>query len=371
MIIVKPAAASVTLDGAAVPPASFVAIGTTGYSRARVLVPAGVHRVTATSGVGVYCIGYAAFASYGYYAGARSADINSPITCDVGGPYSVGCAGGAVTLDGSRSTGPGTLSYLWSALTPGLTIASPFAAVTSATARGAGPWSVSLTVNDGVDTSTCVATIAGGSDTVPPVVTCASEVDGVPSDTLGAVVAVAATATDDCDPSPQLTNDRTTGGADATDRYPCGTTLVTFTGTDAAGHVTTCTTRVVVNPLGAPAGVSESPAQPRLRVAKVLGDTTNLHVTLELPADPAVLVNLYAGTILPTGIVAYDHVPVACHVLPAALGSGVGLLQAPFDRGRSHYYLVSASSCLAEGTRGARSDGVPRPVLPTDCGPLP
>lgn len=371
VIIVKPDSASVDLDGVTVPAASFRGIGSTGYSRAQIPVDDGVHRVNATAGVGVYVIGYTTFASYGYYAGAKSVDINSPITCDAGGPYSVGCAGGVVTLDGSGSSGPGPLTYLWSALTPGLVIATPNAAITSATTSGAGPWSVSLTLGDGINSSTCVVTVDSGADLQPPLLTCVPQMDAVPSDPGSAMVIVTASATDDCDPSPVISNDRTAGGADASDRYPCGETLVTFTATDAAGHVVTCVTRVVVASLAAPAGLSEGAPAAWMRVAKVSADPSVLDITLEMPTDFSDLVNLYAGTILPTGIVAYDHAPVSCHVLPMDLGGGVGLMRAPFDAGQSHYYLVSSSNCLAEGTRGSRSDGLARQALPTDCGPLP
>lgn len=364
------------------------------------------------------------------------------------------CTGGDVTLDGSATTGPGTLSYSWSALTPGLTFTSPTSAVTPANATGAGPWTVSLTVTNGLDTSTCVATVDIVADVTAPVVDCVARIDAVPTAPGGTQVAVTATATDDCLADPPVTNDRTTGGADATDLYPCGETLVTFSATDGAGHVatcvtsvvvadlppdvacagridavptspagafvrvdasatdicdgalavvndrtagggdasdtypcgetlvtftamdaagqvTSCVTRVVVMSLSAPVGVSEGPGEPWLRVARNKIDPALLDVTMQLPADPAELVNLYAGTIRRTGVSPYDHVPVSCHALPVTLAAGVGLLNAPLDAGSDHYYLASASNCLAEGTRGSRSDGVPRPDLASDCGALP
>ena len=51
-------------------------------------------------------------------------------------------------------------------------------------------------------------------------------------------------------------NDRTAGGRDATDDYPCGMTRVTFTATDDAGNLASCESLVVVEPPSPPAAPS-------------------------------------------------------------------------------------------------------------------
>ena len=51
-------------------------------------------------------------------------------------------------------------------------------------------------------------------------------------------------------------------------------------------------------------------------------------------------------------------------------GGGAGVLTIGLDPGHGHYYLVTASNCMAESSLGARSDDVPRPALPMSCGAL-
>lgn len=110
----------------------------------------------------------------------------------------------------------------------------------------------------------------------------------------------------------------------------------------------------------------------REELRRLRRENRQLRITFELPISPSErLVNLYAGTLASTGIVAYDHALLTCHAAPEVAAPGMASLNAPLDAGRGHYYLVSASNCLGEGTRGTRSDGVERPALLSDCGPLP
>jgi hypothetical protein len=282
--IVRPADAAVLLDGSPVPDAAFVALGVTGFERAWIPLADGAHRVEATGGVGAYAYGYDAYSAYGFVAGAAAATVSTGIECDTGGPYATTCAGGTVTLDASRTTGPGPLDFTWRAVSAGVTIADPGAVVTNVDLSGRGPWAVRLTVTNGSEVVSCIALVEGR------------------------------------------------GG-------------------------------VVI-----PAGVSDDGVAPWLRVEKVTDDPTRLRLTVE---DRGVGLGLYAGTIAATGIVAYDHQPIGCGLVATSIGPGVGELLALTDPGRGHYYLVSASNCAGEGTRGRRSDGAARPALPTDCGPWP
>jgi hypothetical protein len=55
-----------------------------------------------------------------------------------------------------------------------------------------------------------------------------------------------ATVTASCSGSASIANDRNAGGADASGSYPLGTTTVTFTATDGAGNVSSCSTSITV-----------------------------------------------------------------------------------------------------------------------------
>ena len=120
---------------------------------------------------------------------------------------------------------------------------------------------LTFTDDDG-DVDTDLVTIVV-EDTTPPVITCPAGIDVPAVSYAGGPASLSASATDDCDAAPVLVNDRTTGGADASDDYPCGATLVTFTATDASGSTATCQTTVrVVPPL------VDRPVGPALRVTK-------------------------------------------------------------------------------------------------------
>ena len=80
-----------------------------------------------------------------------------------------------------------------------------------------------------------------------------------------AIVAPAAAFVDTCG-STTITNDRTAGGADATDTYPCGFTVVTFDAVDECGRTDRCRVGVLVEPSGPPPDVG-----PALRVRKSAG----------------------------------------------------------------------------------------------------
>ena len=365
--IVAPTGSPVSLDGTLVAPSSFVPVSTSGMSRARLPVAEGVHRVACAAGVAVYVYGYDLDVSYGYSAGARAEPIATGIHCDAGGPYETCTGVSTIPLDGRGSNGIGALTYLWSPQSPGVTILDNAAAVTDAALVGGGPFSVSLSVSDGTNTSTCAAIIsvtAGG----PPDVTCEPGITVTPTELLGSWVPVSASVTDDCDTNPTLVNDRTPGGADASDFYPCGVTYVTFTGRDEGGMRSDCTTIVWVQGLEPPAEVSGSPTVEPLRVQKV--PDGSLLLTFEDRRTNAEAHDVYRGTIPRTGMVGYDHVSVACGLVAAPVAPGVASYFAPELPGASHYFLVSASNCFQEGSKGSNSAGEPRPQLPADCGPL-
>ena len=90
--------------------------------------------------------------------------------------------------------------------------------------------------------STCQGTITVAADTEPPVIVCPLELT-VNCD-LGSCEATGvnlgeATATDNCDPSPSVTND-------APESFPVGETVVLWTAMDACGNTSTCSQFVTI-----------------------------------------------------------------------------------------------------------------------------
>jgi len=112
------------------------------------------------------------------------------------------------------------------------------------------PLTVKLTYtdDDGESSSDYLTIIP--DDTVPPELGCPETVRAETMDFGTGFAEVLATVRDECDLDPVVVNSRTAGGADASDDYPCGYTLVTFTATDAFGNETTCTTLVEILPFG-------------------------------------------------------------------------------------------------------------------------
>ena len=124
-------------------------------------------------------------------------------------------------------------------------------------ASAQGPLKVTA-LKDGVATSqTCLTptTTPGGIielsvDTVPPAMSCPSNISlecsesggcSASSSTLRAFLSYAEqNTTDNCDPTPKVTND-------AHSLFPLGETTVTFTATDAAGNSSECTAVVAVH----------------------------------------------------------------------------------------------------------------------------
>jgi hypothetical protein len=75
--VVAPNAAvgSVTLDGTAIPPASFTAIGSSGFSGAQVSLTQGSHTLSGSLPFGAFIYGFGSFDSYGYPGGMSLAPV--------------------------------------------------------------------------------------------------------------------------------------------------------------------------------------------------------------------------------------------------------------------------------------------------------
>jgi hypothetical protein len=165
---------------------------------------------------------------------------------------------------------------------------------------------------------------------LPPRIACPLEVVATATSFLGGPAALAATATDDCDALPDISNDRTAGGADASDDYPCGTTLVTFTATDAFGNRSTCRTVVRISPDGA-----TFPVGAALRVSKLPDQQPMLDWSLVGAPAPEVRYTVLRDDT--------DHAPRA--VAPRASGLAATSWLEPSSTGSLIFYDVRTSLC--------------------------
>ena len=104
---------------------------------------------------------------------------------------------------------------------------------------GLGDTDVTLTVTDDKGASDMCSATVTVVDTTPPVITCPADVTVEQESYAGTVVALEATATDNCDPNPVITSDELAV-------YPLGVTIVTFTATDASGNSASCSMTVTV-----------------------------------------------------------------------------------------------------------------------------
>lgn len=165
---------------------------------------------------------------------------NVPPTCNAGGPYVAECTGTstAIALDGSGSSDANgdALGYEWTGPFSGGTATGVTPTVQFATT---GAFTVNLSVSDASSTSTCSASATVQDTTAPTIVAppdvlveCTSSTGASPA--LGTPI-----VTDTCDPNPTVTND-------APSVFPLGSTIVTWTATDASGHSATATQTVTV-----------------------------------------------------------------------------------------------------------------------------
>ena len=177
-------------------------------------------------------------------------------------------------------------------------------ASTTVTDACALPVSLSATTSGGCDAVVTVLAVddcgneasidhAARIDAAPPAI---APTDGLL--TCGGQWRVIADAWDGADAAPAVAvldgcggafveNDRTSGGAVAADRYPCGRTPVLFTATDDCGRIARCEIEVVVEPAAAPPALG-----PVLRVSKDASGMPWLDWSLFGPPPPAVLFSL-------------------------------------------------------------------------------
>jgi HYR domain-containing protein len=142
-----------------------------------------------------------------------------------------------------EATGPLTNILIGTATA--IDLADPFPVITSnAPTTGDFPLGVTTVTWTATDASgnvgTAIQTITV-QDTTPPTITAPADISVEATAPLTPVAIGTATASDTADPSPVVTNN-----APASGEYPVGTTVVTWTATDASGNSTSATQNVTV-----------------------------------------------------------------------------------------------------------------------------
>lgn len=139
------------------------------------------------------------------------------------------------------------------------------------------------------------ACVAGGPDTTDPVITAPADITVISSVPVAVNIGTAS-ATDDTDPSPVITND-------APALFPLGSTMVTWTATDALGNFSTATQNVTVtNTLDTTA--PEFTFVPGGITAPATGPLTPVDIGTATATDtpnPAPTVTNNAPTVFPVG----------------------------------------------------------------------
>ncbi|MFT5382879.1 MAG: hypothetical protein ACI81W_000273 [Saprospiraceae bacterium] len=140
----------------------------------------------------------------------------------------------------------------------GVTITNNSLYATSGGADASGTYPVgthtfTYTINDGNGNSTTCSMNVTIDDDELPVITCPVDITVSAGASCDATIDFSgdqATATDNCGVT--IANDYNGGGADASDTYPLGTTMVTFTATDPSGNTSSCNTFITVEDNTAP-----------------------------------------------------------------------------------------------------------------------
>ncbi len=185
------------------------------------------------------------------------APANHDPAANAGPDVSVECASPAGTeihLDGSGSTdadsNPGThddiIAFEWFrdlGLSTELNLGS---GERLSVTLPLGTHRVSVRVTDTTGASGTDEVLVSVLDTTPPALICPAPAAAECAGPGGVPVELVASASDTCAGAVAIVNDRTPGGADASDLYPLGTTQVRFTATDPSGNAASCTSPISV-----------------------------------------------------------------------------------------------------------------------------
>ncbi|MCK6456589.1 MAG: hypothetical protein L6Q92_08685 [Phycisphaerae bacterium] len=189
---------------------------------------------------------------------------NRPPVCDANGPYDAECAGGitSVSLDGTLSSDANgdPLTYSWSTDCPGATFddaSSPTPTLSIDTSSGCDiTCSATLTVSDGIHPPVACEAHVHIADRNAPGITCPGMIDVACDGSTDPAHTGSPTATDDCDPAPQVNYaDEITPGS-----CPQSWTVTrTWTATDRCDLSASCTQIINVTDTAAPTAVTCPP----------------------------------------------------------------------------------------------------------------
>jgi hypothetical protein len=179
--------------------------------------------------------------------------VGTAPVCDANGPYTAEC-GLPVALDGTGSSDPEgqALAYAWT----GLFTPSPTAGSMPTVVFGAptGNKVVSLTVTDPDGETDSCQTTAQVQDTLAPSIQAPDDVTAECTSPNGTPVSLGTPiVSDQCDPSPSISND-------APPLFPLGTTTVNWLATDADGNQGQDVQAVLVEDTTPPQAFCNSPA---------------------------------------------------------------------------------------------------------------
>ncbi len=113
---------------------------------------------------------------------------------------------------------------------------------------GLGETEVVFTVSDAGGLSSSCTVVVSVTDNVAPQITCPADVSVMvdPGESSVFIGNLVATATDNCTPDPEISNNQNSEGDDASGDYPVGISMVIFTAEDDFGNASNCTTNVEV-----------------------------------------------------------------------------------------------------------------------------
>ncbi|MGV3773231.1 MAG: GEVED domain-containing protein, partial [Verrucomicrobiales bacterium] len=240
--VIAPTAAigTVTLDGVAIPAASFTPIPGSGYSGAQMPVTPGAHLVLANVPVGVVCYGWAEYESYGYPGGMFFGDTQPPQFIGPTVPLQVNL--GATSTGACTAPVPDLRQLVQVTDNCGMPERIIITQTPSpGTMVGPGVHQIVLSTVDAKGNVGVAIVPFRVIDETPVVLSCPQDMVVNCQNDEGANVTFRVVARSRCNDQYEVESSPASGSF-----FPIGTTTVTSTYTDQTGKTQTCTFKVTV-----------------------------------------------------------------------------------------------------------------------------